>query len=440
MASSQLEQQQSVDEILGLLLSLTQDDPISTFDNLNCNIIPCLNNFKTEELLATDTNPLSILNPSLHAVGYFYFICAKCQVANEQNSISLYSALCQFIKDINVNQLTLLLPQMNRLITALEHLSNILKKDQLPLQPIYVMLEKLSLNELTILHPYFLQQCLINKMYKLPLKLLKIEITQVNNNWINIQHYLEYFYYGSLIYIGNKQYENAFDALTIVLTAPIQKAVSAIQLEAYKRYILVSFIHYGELISLPKYVSSLIEKTCKKRNPPYFALISAFDDSIEELEAIIDKHESVFEMDNLMGLVNQLLQAAYRKKIKDYTKVYVKIKISDMVEQFKTLNERQLINIMMDMIQKREVNATLSCYNGINMIEFHQWADDSSLVQQVDLQDQIRFISIINDRLAEMDKLEGLNKDFQSKYMVLCANGGNNNQSFDEDMDVPIDE
>lgn len=121
-------------------------------------------------------------------------------------------------------------------------------QDTLSLQPIYLLLQQFSFDEITLLHPYFIRKCLLNKMYKLPLKILDIEITKVNPQWISIQDYLEYFYYGSMIYIGNKQYEKAFDALSIVLTAPIQKAVSAIQLEAYKKYILISFIHYGEVI------------------------------------------------------------------------------------------------------------------------------------------------------------------------------------------------
>ncbi|KAI9306366.1 hypothetical protein BJ944DRAFT_50750 [Cunninghamella echinulata] len=412
-------QQQSVDEILGLLLSLNQDDPVATLESLNDSIIPSLNNLKTEDLLATDTDPLTILSPSLHAAGYFYFICAKCQIANEQNSLTLYSALCQFISSIDIQQLKLVLPQMNRLISALENLSKVLNKDTLSLQPIYSLLQQFSFDEITLLHPYFIRKCLLNKMYKLPLKILDIEITKVNPQWISIQDYLEYFYYGSMIYIGNKQYEKAFDALSIVLTAPIQKAVSAIQLEAYKKYILISFIHYGEMMPLPKYVSNLIDKTCKKKYPAYFALINVFDGSIDELEATIQKYKSVFEKENSMGLVKQLLQSAYRRKIKDYTKVYIKAKISDIVLQFKNiLNERQVIDIMMEMIQKKELNATLSCINGMHMIEFHhQWAkkDVSLDYQQVNLQEQIQWISLINDRLAEMDKLEGLNKDFQSK-------------------------
>lgn len=37
------------------------------------------------------------------------------------------------------------------------------------------------------------------------------------------------------------------DFLTLVMTAPVHKAVSAIQIEAYKRYILVSLIAFGQV-------------------------------------------------------------------------------------------------------------------------------------------------------------------------------------------------
>ena len=69
------------------------------------------------------------------------------------------------------------------------------------------------------------------------------------------------------------------DFLSIVISAPTQKAISAIQIAAYKKFVLVSLIQQGSIRSLPKYTSPGVEKICKSQHPAYFKLVKAFSDS-----------------------------------------------------------------------------------------------------------------------------------------------------------------
>lgn len=96
---------------------------------------------------------------------------------------------------------------------------------------------------------------------------------------MNIQNFLQYYYYGSIAYIGNKNYDRALDFLSIVISAPTQKKISAIQVAAYKKFVLVSLIHEGQVRALPKYTAQVVEKVCKTQSQPYLNLLKAFNET-----------------------------------------------------------------------------------------------------------------------------------------------------------------
>ncbi|CAO3590656.1 unnamed protein product [Absidia cylindrospora] len=380
--------------------------------------------------------------------------------------------LCHFIDVADMEQVVLAGSQVNRIVVSLNHLAQVQKNDLIPLQPLSTLITRLSpptnndaANNnlgggtfLTIFHPALAKQCILTKMYQYPMPILNRDIVQVDPKvyGTTIEHYLEYHYYGAILYIGNKEYERAVEFFTLVISAPVQKAVSVIQLEAYKRYILVSLIAYGHLYALPKYVSVVIEKTCRKQYGAYFALMEAFDgDDIEKLTTTIQKHQQTFEADGLLGLTKQLIQASYRKKIKTLTNIYYKVKLDDLGRQISVgatsspLSKDQIEHLLIDMIGKNYIKANLSIVMEqgvpVKMIQFHEETTPSvALGSNHRLEQAITNITRANDQLAIMDKNEGLNGDFQSKYMVLSNNGGQlggaSGSAIDEDMDVPIDE
>lgn len=90
---------------------------------------------------------------------------------------------------------------------------------------------------------------------------------------------MQYYYYGSIVYIANKNFERALDFLSIVISAPTQKAISAIQIAAYKKFVLVSLIYKGQVGTLPKYTAQGVEKVCKTQSQPYLNLLKAFNDT-----------------------------------------------------------------------------------------------------------------------------------------------------------------
>merc|ERR1719245_1523326 len=95
------------------------------------------------------------------------------------------------------------------------------------LQPLCRAIEKLRPNveTLTPVHSEFLRVCLKAKAYHIATPVLDhpiFDISLSNNNCTQMtpQSFLSYFYYGSLIRIGVKDFSAAMQLLLVVLTCP----------------------------------------------------------------------------------------------------------------------------------------------------------------------------------------------------------------------------
>ena len=63
--------------------------------------------------------------------------------------------------------------------------------------------------------------------------------------------HLQYFLFGAMIYIGLKDWERALLFLEIVIVSPATLTISMIQVEAYKKWVLVSLLLKGQVSTLP---------------------------------------------------------------------------------------------------------------------------------------------------------------------------------------------
>jgi len=62
---------------------------------------------------------------------------------------------------------------------------------------------------------------------------------------LDYQNHLQYFLFGAMIYMGMKEWKRALVFLEYVLITPITNNASRIQVEAYKKWVLVNLLHKG---------------------------------------------------------------------------------------------------------------------------------------------------------------------------------------------------
>lgn len=71
---------------------------------------------------------------------------------------------------------------------------------------------------------------------------------------------LLYFLYGAMIYVAMKEWHRAIPFLEAVLTAPSRNHASRIQVEAYKKWVLVNLLAHGQVVSAHDEYCSLAQK------------------------------------------------------------------------------------------------------------------------------------------------------------------------------------
>jgi len=153
-----------------------------------------------------------------------------------------------------------------------------------------------------------------------------------------------------------------------VISAPAV-VISAIMVEAYKKYVLISLCHKGEVGNLPRYTNSSLNRICKQLCPGYDEFLTSFQTrSIEDLHKVAANHAEAFIRDGNMGLVKQAIQALYRLNIQRLTKTYITLSLQNITEQVNLPNPDETERRVFRMIQQGEVFATINQKDG--MVEF----------------------------------------------------------------------
>jgi len=181
---------------------------------------------------------------------------------------------------------------------------------------------------------------------------------------------LLYYYYGGMIYTGLKKYHKAFNFFRMVVSAPAV-VLSSIMVEAYKKYILLSLIVYGKVVTLPKYTSSVVQRYHKTAFPQYSEFANAFSThSTDDLHKCAEVHAEIFHKDKNFGLVKQCIQSLYSKNIQRHTQTYLTFSLQDMAVSTKLRSATEAEKHVLRMIEKGEIFATINQKDG--MISFQE--------------------------------------------------------------------
>ncbi len=101
---------------------------------------------------------------------------------------------------------------------------------------------------LTTLHPVFLKLCVAHRHFTAALPVLSHPITSVDTTLSDLTYHdnLIYHYAGGIALAALKRWQEAEEFFEICVTAPAQ-VPAALQLEAFKKLVLVQLIQYGEV-------------------------------------------------------------------------------------------------------------------------------------------------------------------------------------------------
>ncbi|QRV98952.1 aldo/keto reductase family protein [Ceratobasidium sp. AG-Ba] len=211
---------------------------------------------------------------------------------------------------------------------------------------------------LTTIHPLLLAACVQTRHFTTVVPVLAEGITEIDTQISDVQYTdnLTYHYLGGCVYAGLKRFKEAEDFFELTVTAPASVA-SAVQVEAYKKLMLVQLILYGEARNPPRYVSGVVTRAYKTQTA-YLNLAKNY--------GIVNPNEmpagdaETFSKDNNLGLLKQALARIPFWAVHKLTKTYVSLSLTEIGQAIKIADENAVRNLIETMISTSEISATIS--------------------------------------------------------------------------------
>eukprot|EP00761_Pharyngomonas_kirbyi_P009200 gb/GECH01009215.1/.p1 GENE.gb/GECH01009215.1/~~gb/GECH01009215.1/.p1 ORF type:complete len:430 (+),score=68.39 gb/GECH01009215.1/:1-1290(+) len=271
---------------------------------------------------------------------------------------------------------------------------------------------RLSSDNITPLHSDYVSLCLKAQNYKAALWLLETRIFQVNpkRSGCTPRDLLLYYYYGGMIYTGLKKYNQARQFFETVLNAPAN-TVTAIMVEAYKKYILVSLLSQGKASALSGKASPIF-RHLKAYTSEYLNLSSAYETySVDKVSEVVAKHKENFQKDDNYGLVKQCIQALYRLNIQRLTQTYLTLSLENIAETVGLKNAEEAELRVLEMVERGEIIASINKEAGMVEFKDRQNSFSSPGTSQL-LENRISTSADLASKLRNMDNDIASSKSF----------------------------
>lgn len=261
--------------------------------------------------------------------------------------------------------------------------------------------------------------------------------------------FVSYAYYGGLLYVGAKRFQDAIDFFTLAITAPAV-SLSAFVVEAYKKLVLTSLIVHGEPPVLPKYTPFVVTRHVEAHCSVYVELMKAFKSSGDVLACteLAHKHAAVFVKDANFGLVKQTLEALRQKKLLQLTRTYVTIALSELTTAagWSTSDAVAAEKMLLELVAKGELRAVVDKHRA--MVTFVLDGDDDDDDDETEraaasdtmrqLQREMQKLVLVSSQLRTMDAEIVTSAKFQSRLQKDKDRRRGGNQQGDDSGRLPL--
>ncbi|OAV89239.1 hypothetical protein PTTG_28752 [Puccinia triticina 1-1 BBBD Race 1] len=294
--------------------------------------------------LEAGTDPLDdIIQPHLDPLAYFHILLCRFETCH--NRIDTHTTLAhahQFCSAVDRKQLRIISPSNAELCLFVQHLvrwSSHVGQLESSIEPIRRLIEAYSpLHILTPLHHELLRISLKTRSIDRAVELTNLEIDIDQQRYpIRYHDHLVYHYLAGTVQALAKNYTRAIHLLTIAVSAP-GSAISQIQIDAYKKLILVSLLSNSSPPTLPPYTHPQLKPAFKSssNNKAYLEFMSLYEDAetssdaYTQLVSVAEKNIAHFQKDNNLGLIKLCLANLPHKAIKKLIPIYISIPIANV--------------------------------------------------------------------------------------------------------------
>ncbi|KAH9444424.1 hypothetical protein Pst134EA_031931 [Puccinia striiformis f. sp. tritici] len=332
-----------------------------------------------------EDDPLDeLIQPLTDAIAYYSILLSRLENCyNKIDTQKTLNHIIRFCSTITQNQLHLIAPTNNQeqlyaFVQLFIRWFSRAGQLQDAIEPLIQLIQANGpIHILTSLHREFLKISIKTRSIELAVRLTDLDIDIDQQRYpIRYQDHLLYHYLAGTVQAMGGNYQRSTHLLTMTVSASGQ-AISQIQVDAYKRLILVSLL----MTSSPPIL------------PPILILNSKL---LSKLGMNAESQISHFQKDNNLGLIKNCLAVLPHKSIKKLTPIYTSIplsKIDKIVGHLITnTGAENARNLVESMIENRELKAEIDPIN--NVLKFN---DDHQ--QQNDDHDQAE---LIHSKLIEI--------------------------------------
>lgn len=377
---------------------------------------------------------LNELSPATDGYGYMFVLGQKMRYIQPKDILSQHfflqiKLLCIEITEAQIKIDTSLFVQLARKLATLAIDMNLSAHAIHALSLAVAKLQGRNANLLTPVHAELLMVCIKAHNYRAALPIVSVPIFELSPkaDGMNEEQLLRFFYYSGMVFATLKMFSEAVEAFSLTFCVP-GTAVSKIQVESYKKYILVCLIHYRELVQPSSEANSQLMRVLEKHCEMYVRLAQAFSDSRSEskkaprdrekekhevfpsVAELLEQSKDVAESHNL-GLLKQVRVAYTRKQIQQLTKTYVVLPLSDIVAKTGLKSVKEAEDTVRSMIAANLLRAKVDQKSG--MLSFEDEADAYSTAKSFEaLNSKIKMVSALNERLHAVGQSMELTKGY----------------------------
>ncbi|CBZ54294.1 conserved hypothetical protein [Neospora caninum Liverpool] len=220
----------------------------------------------------------------------------------------------------------------------------------------------------------FLQLCLRGRFYDRARRVLDRDAFKLFCQ--GLDDCAAYFFAAGEIWIALEEYEKAFDALDMALSLPsIPGETDSLQVEAFKRFALVSLMLRGRVIRPPPPSPSaeealrmatyhkdfaqhelLYPQKALPRGAPASSshsdatgqnsLFSFLSTRLQRLEQEVRAHESQLKEDNTFHLALALLSSVVRRKVKELSRVFLSLPLESFRTKMNVASDQEAVDLL----------------------------------------------------------------------------------------------
>lgn len=371
---------------------------------------------------------LNELNPTQHTYAYALALSLKSDLEFKDHNVFVEQCRNLFM---NMDEKQLKHAQKyvatcsRKLIQSLQ----LTGKWMLMVQPLKIAVLKLRTANgndhlLTPVHSDFMCVALKAKAYSVAMDIVDTPVFDIEPKETGLEplDLLTYFYYSGMVCIGLKKFDRALEQLQQVLTAPTM-TISAVQVEAYKKFVLCSLIATGQTAKLPeKLTSPVVNRSIERLCQPYIDFSKAFRKGLDEINKVVDMHLETYKKDKNWGLVRQAVQASIRANILRLTNTYVTVSLAELARQANLSSAEEAERHLLAMIESGQLHAVINKKDGmISFLEDPEEYDNSEVAAL--LNRKINEVESLGKLVAARDRELQLNPVYLTRMYGIGEKG-----------------